>query len=296
MNYFNTLLLWEDHPLFQLAIETAIITDPSKLTDKKNPFKIYFELQKGLPAPLVLKGLEQLKFKDLPKDVDKNSLKNLIQALKKRIESLSSEIQSKTLQEITSTGYSLEEIERNLLSINNLLLTTGKPEDQVDMTVFQLFVIVSDMLKADTKIKSPPYLSEQEDKLLLLGKHLLSCMTGKKDAIAKLYNLLEKPLDPKLPADEKLEQFTHNTVQKNYQEVLESDEFLEKSCNTSSVSQKSHQTLYLKNLLHVYVGFLHRLQFDRHTGVLYNALIDADIEELIKAFYSPCPSKNHKSP
>ncbi len=51
------------------------------------------------------------------------------------------------------------------------------------------------------------------------------------------------------------------------------------------IQQGSHQGIYLKNLIGPLVGVSQGLNFDRHTGVLYDKLINQERDDVLKTLF-----------
>ena len=51
------------------------------------------------------------------------------------------------------------------------------------------------------------------------------------------------------------------------------------------VQEVPHQAIYLKNIIGPVIGLLHEVLFDRHTGMLYDALVKKSREEVLEIFF-----------
>lgn len=60
---------------------------------------------------------------------------------------------------------------------------------------------------------------------------------------------------------------------------------MEELIGTNAINQGSHQAIYLKNLIGHLVGVSQAVTFDRHTGVLYDNLINKSREEVLSIFF-----------
>jgi len=119
---------------------------------------------------------------------------------------------------------------------------------------------------------------------------LTVCDGGQKDAMSILYNDMA-PEDRSLERsdEDKIAAQANETVQQIIQETLTSEALLKDLIpGEDTISQMSHQTIYLKNRLSQQIGLNHSLTFDRHTGVLYDHLIDGNTEEMVQTFFNHC--------
>ena len=53
-----------------------------------------------------------------------------------------------------------------------------------------------------------------------------------------------------------------------------------------SIGQPQHQLIYVKNMIGSCIGLRHDLQFDEHTGCVYDALTKKTREEILTTFYT----------
>ena len=51
------------------------------------------------------------------------------------------------------------------------------------------------------------------------------------------------------------------------------------------ISYPSHQAIYLKNIIGPVLGLHHEVIFDRHTGMLYDSLVNKTREEVLEIFF-----------
>lgn len=81
-------------------------------------------------------------------------------------------------------------------------------------------------------------------------------------------------------------QLIGQTIQKSIEvQFSGTNPLMEELTGTNAISQGSHQSIYLKNLIGHLIGVSQAVTFDRHTAVLYDNLIDKSREIVLKTFF-----------
>lgn len=317
----HSLLVQEDHPLFQKAIEMLAVVDPDAMHNKKNPYKLHNSLKKIIETePLVdlsssvvpINGKDvgicietfrkraikrEFTYKDLPANVPRDGFKILYERLENRINDLSQREKSAVEKYITDSFInSLDVLKTQFLGkpvIISLLMASGKPDQLMEPTVFYLFSILDAVLKADSKLGERMLLSPQEELLLRVSCSINECPTGIRDGITNYYNKL--PLEFRAGREEELRgpeakvaHLADMSMQRLLGEVFASQELVKDISRSETISLMPHQTLYLKNRLHKQIGLNHRLILDFYSGTISDGLVDANLSLMMEAFFKQC--------
>lgn len=350
------LLLHDEHPLYQRALEVALLSDPDSAGDKKNPYRLHENLKQAQTeefVPVALTpfhktfNLEFMKYEsgqvsavteeltenlainvdnirrkaaertaytfgDLPPDINFQTLQQLFQSMEARLGDLPNDKKQATLDEIQSQyGYSLDKLKSNLLTdkplIPTLLSLNGNSDDAVETAAVYLYTTLKAVKEEKATLEGETLISPQERLLLAFSTAIQNCETGQRDGIAAFYNLLDAKyriggLAAELDFKAKINGLIFQSVQKILGDVFMGDSLILKLTPEGrlkftdegekldkTISQGSHQSLYLKNRYSRQVGLQHRLSFDPYTGVLYDALIDASPQQVLQNFFEECP-------
>jgi len=303
------LLLHVEHPLFQRAIEVYAIADPSVLSNKKNPYTLLknlnAQLQKeplyDVEAEINLDTLRKrgkckgFTVRDLPEGVSGESLLQLFNRLETRLSGLPNDKRQVAESYIQDSFLrTVPMLKSNLFNkslIPSLLVVASSPDQPIEGTQFYFFAILKAILDTSSVLSESMMLSPQEEMLLGVSCSINECVTGQKDGIDIYYNQLPpqyRTREMLTQAEEKIGPLIDQSVQTVLNEVFASEDLLKAILGGTKFEQHSHQTLYLKNRLHAQVGLVHRLAFDPHSNVLYDALIEADTKKLIECFFKLC--------
>lgn len=320
MDSSEILRLHHEHPLFQKVIEVYVISDPSQ-DQKKNPYAIFCRLKKlydteprysGDLPPLQFKNqsisinIKTLQeraqkkgytFKDLPSRVSPDTFKVLFDKLETRIFSLPKEKREEVesyIQDSFATRF--KNLKANIFEkelITSLLNLKGAPDDPIEFCSYYLHFIINRILDAADTLEEGMLLSPREEMILSFSSSIYNCSTGQREGIVNYYNSLpaEERVDKQIALGDDIEKFkcrVDQSVQDVLNDVISGTQLLTVLTGSVNFPQLSHQTLYLKNRLCGHVGYIHCPTLDLHTGVLEDALQNANLANLIKAFFECC--------
>jgi len=303
------LLLHDEHPLYQRAIEVAAISDASLLDNKKNPYTLFQKLKASIHTETKCTVGSQLNLetlrkrgaykgftvKDLPSGISEGTLLNLFDNLERRLKALSFERSLATEVYIRdSFGKPIKKLKSNIFGktlIPGLLKVPSSLDYPIEAATFYLYTLIKVILESSPILDENMFLSPQEELLLRITCSINNCVTGQRDGIVLYYNHLPPKYRTRevcTLVQEKIAYYVDQSVQKVLHEIFASEELLHEILGSQMpeiISQHAHQTHYLKNRLFLQVGLSHCLSFDPHTYVILDALVDADIEVLLKAFF-----------
>ena len=313
----NQLMIGEEHPLAQVAIQVLTILEDSK--DIKNPYNVYKKLKEllevetpevDLPSLSIagrntalnpegfrkkLAEKPQVTFKELPEEVALEDLSTLFEALEERLNNLNEEGKQRVNNEILNmTEKSLESLKRNFVLdpfLRSRLSIAGSPDDPVPQTVLGFRMILKFIKDQEVELKKGDLLTLQEEVLLKMSASIQNCPTGKAEGIILAYNRLPikyktVAVDMETGPEIRGADFVDRIVQETLTCFLsESNALMQELTGEENIGQVAHQALYVKNLIARRVGLDHQLKFDRHTQVLYDKLIERDLSNVLINFY-----------
>src|SRR5262249_4652690 len=114
------------------------------------------------------------------------------------------------------------------------------------------------------------------------------CNKGQRDGLAMYYNQL--PMEYRI-VENHLTEFLDESVQKVLNDVFASQDLLKEITGLTTLSgslafEGSHQTLYLKNRLHLQVRLKkHMLEIDRHNFMIYYIIFKAPLKKVKEFFF-----------
>lgn len=123
------------------------------------------------------------------------------------------------------------------------------------------------------------------------------CRTGKDEGIEGYYNLLPREAKIKPDTTFKVKEILDAIIQTQVSQILSSptifktviglnlDNREEQDMRDGEVSQLSHHSTYVKNLIGREVGLSHTFKFDLHSKLLSQKLVDLSKEDLLTVFY-----------
>lgn len=323
MEHVEALAFHESNPVYQRAIEVNVTTEPDALRNKKNPHRVYYTLKTTLEkeqlvevssqrnsiggkavfldlATMRERGKAQVTFKDLPEGIHPTTIKTLFENLEDRLNALHPQERAKAekaIKEFTEedTVYDLKASLMSMNEVERLLKLKGSPEDPVDRHKLYLYTILRCILDKSNELSSDSLLSPQEEMLLKVAVAIKRCSTGQRDSIGINFNLLpidyRAGLQGKDDATSRIYQVVDNSVQSVLRDIFKDDAgFLAEVTGekANQVNEGAHQTMYLMNRLHKQLGLQYCLQFDQHTGFIYDTLIDEETKKLVEGFMQYC--------
>ena len=150
------------------------------------------------------------------------------------------------------------------------------------------FILARDRATFEGKI-----FSEQKEVLIKTAMTIQGCKGGKQEGIATLYRLLDPQYRYRTKGfetgDEKKDAtcaFITAQVELLFaNQCSGTNALMQELTGEQEVEQIAHQAIYLKNMIAPVIGVHHEVSFDRHTSVLYDALVEKSLEELLAAFF-----------
>jgi hypothetical protein len=275
---FVELLLHEEHPLFQKAIEMRSVTE----SEENSPYDLYYSLQKTINEEPLLDEfvsfrqraiIKSYTFADIPKGII--ALPDLFASLEQM------GVQDETVAALCE-GKTLADVKQNVMGegklIPSLLAQKGQADDPLSITAFYLYAILEQIAKEDN-IRKEGALSDRENRLLKFASMVVNCSTGQSDAIEQyyIYTINTQALGT---GQQRIETTVDSTIQTAFMQTLASESLLKEMAG-QDVGELSHQTLYLKNRYHKQIGLRHTLKFDRHAGVIDKRIMQQDPKEAI---------------
>jgi hypothetical protein len=283
INQQQILFLHDEHPLMQEALQAHFVA--AEENNPKNPYKLYNVLQSTIKQePLSddfvnfrnrAAKLKNYTFADIPKNIiPPLALFNSMEARG---------IDNAQVAALCNNAM-FEEVKENITGedriVPTILAKEGSKEDFLDLTAMHLYLILEQIAKEDDARKDGK-LSDRETMLLKFASMIKECHTGQADAIDQYYIYTLNPVASG-SGKAKIEETIDNAVQVALNKALASDHFLSELTGIEDVKQQSHQTLYIKNRYHKQIGLKHTLNFDFHTGVVYDSLIEQDPRNIIR--------------
>lgn len=324
VNMAGQLRLSEIDPLFQQALQVLSITDPDARRNPKNPYRIYASLKalegsvsavaappQSLEGQTVRVGVAAMRsetekvstaatFASLPGDITPETVRNLFAAMRARLAALPADKQAAARADIASMCPSdatvdiLDALERNLTEdeyLTRLLRITGAPTDRVPNDVWEFYHIIQFIQQQGDAVAEGENLSPREQVLIKMSQSIQFCSSGKKEGIGLAYGLIRDVIrTPSSLETEALKTLLYQEIVMPHLQHLLSDDgpFLREMTGVpvgTPISQLSHQAIYVKNLIAKRLGLPWDLTFDQHTGVLYNALVEKTVDQVLEALF-----------
>ena len=309
------LALYDVNPLVQKAVSSLAIADPKALRDPKNPYRIYQSFIQT-PEPLVAcvmpvenkktvnigelrkLGASALTFADLP-TVDKTLLSNIMKSLlnpsseeKGKQIAVYLEEEKKVDESVgLETAVNLTRMSEMLVGNFSLIkqgLGVKEKEGVIPNYLFCLYSIVDEIAHMSTTPDGTG-LTPQEKAVIGLAKYLARCSTGQEEALIAYYNGMGARRAVPVMREQKEEHVVGlvNEGVQTYLDGLFNDESVLKEAiggNIQRIDQTVHQQKYLRNRLHKQLGFRWIVSFDDSTKTIYNSLVQATPDDLVKPF------------
>jgi len=236
----------------------------------------------------------QLTREDLPADINDQTLKDVFDQWKGRFDTLSPNDQEEIKNIINNSIllspniHVIEELKNvifSLVEIQRLFSLAKDPIEIVDNLLYYLYMSIKAIHEEKTDPQKDSLLTPQEDKLLRLciqigfEKKHPKCSTGQKDGLSDFYNTLSpeyriKRVKGYSSNESKIEDFVFSIMNSALDLILAKESVLQKLMGkTEAISQQSHQTIFLKNILYNQLAMSHQLTFDRYTGMLHDELL-----------------------
>lgn len=283
--------------------------------EKQKIGEAFFSLNPEFPKPP--KAADQIKFNQLPK-INKNTLEKYFEALEKRIEELDQSKQKETLDYIRSISTSnLSVLKSNFTDVESrqipkLLAKDYKADDIVPLPLVHLYALLEYLSKLpnDLKIirengtKESLILSPREEALLKASECIQGCSSGHNEGLAVYYRDLPPECREKYKGiaieennSEKTKISLHTLAQSTLEDVFSGPGLYKILTGASSISQLSHQSIFLRNLLFgKATRTRNKVEFDIYSGWVHpklrilletdqNKTSAAKIEETLQTFY-----------
>lgn len=256
-------------------------------------------------ATLLEKGMEWQGYtkKELPPDVSPDTLRELYEGMRQRHDRELSPLERRQRDSdlaATNLAASLEELFTTLLAmpdVENWLLAPQQLSDDemIPTPTFQLYTILRAALDLSATALAPGSKYTVREKLLLeLAATVQNCDQGQAGGILDTYQRL--PPEYRLrasnglvavegSAEDKLLARVDVAIQDALETTFTHHPLLSELIGETDVAEGVHQSLFLKNRIAPWVGLKnHLLTFDRHTGVLYDALLYKPLQTLTETF------------
>lgn len=273
-----------------ISINIPLSSLPKEMLDGK-PFCLntsYFKTLSGLVIT-----------NDMLPSFDPNCIKAICKQLKDRL------ALSPALEDLVqnSIGMSYREVCSGSLDsqyLSDLLTFQRNPNQEVPLTTAKFICIVAHLQKMDNTIHlgtTPVRLTEREDGFLKMGASIFSCPYGKRGGIDDFYTLLPQTSKIKITSASRAHEFIETTLRSEISKMFSGTNlFFQEMISSRSLDilnlpdgatkiQAIHQALQLKNLIGIDVGLWHTLTFDRHAGVLLDAIAEVSKEKAMKLYY-----------
>jgi hypothetical protein len=277
------LFLHEEHPLFQEAIEAYSIAIGGE--NQKNPYSLYSHLQAILKTEPLLEEFADFRKRATLRSYTFADIPHGYIALKDLFDSLEAKGVDEGQVAFLCNGATFEAVKGNVLGesklIPFLLAQKGEPQDSISITTMYLYTILKKISEQDDTRKEGQ-LSDRENMLLKFASQVIECSTGQAGAIEQYYIYTINP-QAAGSNQNKIEGIVDHAVQMALKKALASEILLQELSGQGEVKQQAHQTLYLQNRYHKQIGLRHTLKFDRHSGVIYDSLINKEPQEALLA-------------
>ncbi|MBM3207155.1 MAG: hypothetical protein FJZ57_00910 [Chlamydiae bacterium] len=312
------LKIFEDSELGQVLVSTIITTSDEGAI--KNPYRIFqnllcFSSQKNLRSPPVqilgrnrskwdVEGMRKrggsitlsldqahLTFGRLWRSKD---LVELVSEIETRYNFLCGTSKKEIMDCVEQVcGSPIDELCSNIKDPFFLRLLDEVTGNDLPLVNAYFMSILSFIFDQSNEIDAAP-LSDRELTFLKISASIRNCSVGKSESIVLVYNQLEDRYKfitseekAELPLVVVLKLKIWNLVQDRMNILMssQSDMMKEMTGETQQIQQLPHQSLYVKNILSSHIGFHHDLKFDPHTYMLYEGLIEKNLEELLDIFY-----------
>lgn len=310
----NSILLHEEHPLLQKAIE--IMALHSTDNDRLNPYNLFRSLKQLIPheelcpyQPLSYAiGSQHIaipvhkwreiaspiiyRLADLPKGL--LSFEKLFQNFEQRVSQLSTNKQTEVHHYISEcyldVPSKLQEDFVNKQYVRSLFQIVGPPDLIIEPAAYFIHVILKYICDQDDAVPEGKLISKREDALFRVSCSINECKTGQRDGIVSFYNYLpeEYSIGTKRESEEKLACIVKKSIQGVLHQTFSNMEFVKLLDPSATSSQYPHKALYLMNRLHRQVGYDHRLTFDANTGLVPEAFLDIPVEFMLRHFFAVC--------
>ena len=321
--FIEELFLPEFHPLFQRAIQVVSIASNS--SHRQNPYRLYNDLKTqleneklveqsefysipcrvaGETITVYVDGIREhtskkwgYTFSDLPIDLSPDIFDTLFASLDERIAALSESKKRETEAYIEENFHtSLTSLKANILSkplLKNFLRLKGKPDQPIEQVHYYLYCILKVLHSYDREVKKEQILSDQEAFLLSIATQLHLCSIGQRDGISLIYNNLisRNELSSQVASEDdfeiQLKGRLHEMAQSELNNILTSDTLLTLLLGSKKpVSERAHQTLYLKNRFFKQLGLKHTLTFDPHSRVIQPDLLQVTPQRALHRIFN----------
>lgn len=307
----DDLLLHTEHPLIQKAIEMYVISDPLMIDSNRSPYRLYHEMKRTLDeeklidkVPGKLLNLSALReyaqkkkytIEDLPKGLPFKNFKELFQDLSKRVSQLSGAKQQQIYKFVKKhcLNQTIGQIKGNFLNLsytNGLFDVQGPPNQIIEASVFYIYTLLKCLCETKHEVKEDTVLTLREENLLHQSLQIALCPTGQRDGIAMCYNDL--PIEYRSTENRELlapaaraRDLVFNSIQTVLHYAFSNFALLKKIDPQATIDQHPHNINFLKNRLHLQVGYKHVLNFDQHAGVINAKLKSAPLNVLLEAFF-----------
>lgn len=313
-NYQYCFWIDGEHQLAQEALHRILLLD--NVNDPKNPYVVHNRLKEmaKMPTPHfvvprtrvasseVIVNFEALRQggsqtsieADLVPKIDKQMFLKLVQKMQEPSDAETQEKREEKAREMT--GFSFNELCENFAQDEYLLSLVDTTLDAESISLQAAFfrAIIYYVACQSTERKKRRLFSPQEEALLKMSASIQSCNVGKYEGIVNAYNCLENRYKyqvtasrEEIPSVVAAKRFVREVVHNKISNLLSTDNPMMRELTGSDapISQLSHQSLYVKNLIAFRIGVQHALQFDLHSHCLSNLLLNRTLVEVLTILF-----------
>jgi len=334
----NEFLLFEEHPLYQEALNVMILAEGDR-SNPKNAFTIYEKLLAFAKEPppairLPIKemggghqfvlNLETVSSRPefvipkeiLPAGVNTQAFLDLFKNLNTRLESIKAsggDLYQRTKSSIGDLNTSqfnvdlpvdkrfegsfsmLKKFAENPDILRWLALIPGlKDGDRVPKETACLCAIIRFILDQRDTLEAGELVSPREEALFKISASIQGCTQGTGEGVTIAYNWLEGKYhykvttEPDIPIVEKVKlEMVYPVIEKAVLDLISGDTPAMKELTGEHINirQLAHQSQYVKGAIGRFIGLPGKPKFDPHTHVLYDSLVDKNLEQMLTIFY-----------
>jgi hypothetical protein len=218
----------------------------------------------------------------------------LLRGIESRIESLSVDVRGETKEYIlASCGARCAELIANFSDPYIYSLLDIDEKEMVPKTKVLFGAIARFIVKHPDTLRQGELLSDREEAFFKMSASIQNCPAGKAEGLILAYNQLDArdkltflQQDQATELSSKVKARCIDLLHKKMEELISSDGPMMREMIgiDGEILQLSHQSLYVKNKISHFVGLNHQMQFDLHTHVLYQSLVDRQEKDLIQIF------------
>lgn len=186
-------------------------------------------------------------------------------------------------------------LRKELLSqalLNELINASGEPGELIENSLLHLYCVLKS-IHTESDERGSEALSPREARLMAILIFINACSTGQRDGLAICYNGLppqfriDKASEGLTTAQTALEKFVDAAYQIEAHQTFTDTAFLQlMTGREGTIDQESHQTQFLRNRWGDQVGDVRTVEFDLHSRIIYNELLETTPETAVSNYFS----------